>query len=160
MSDRSRLRITVKGLPEGWLQTHTIPLHQVEELARHGITVGGASGVLRKARLRELLGIPGPAVKMQSLEGSDNSGSVLSGIPGSAGFVTRGSDVLINSGNHPAGVLNFNGVLHRKEGIDQTLKVLPDSPLATSSSPLFNSVKNEALLERRGLRAATDTRLS
>ena len=49
---------TVRVLPDGSLQTHTIPLHRVEEFARYGVAPGGAKGILRKARLRELLGIP------------------------------------------------------------------------------------------------------
>ena len=48
---------TVRVLPVGSLQTHTIPLHQVVEFARHGVAANGAQGVMKKARLRELLGI-------------------------------------------------------------------------------------------------------
>jgi len=46
---------TVKLAPEA-AQTYTIPLHQVEEFAKHGVAKG-APGIIRKQKLREMLGI-------------------------------------------------------------------------------------------------------
>ena len=47
---------SVKLLPETPTQTYTVILGQVEQFARFGV-VKGAPGIIRKSKLRELVGI-------------------------------------------------------------------------------------------------------
>lgn len=46
---------TVKLVPET-TQSYVVPLHEVEEFAKHGVPKG-APGIIKKQKLRELLGI-------------------------------------------------------------------------------------------------------
>ena len=50
---------SVQVLPEVPPQTHTVSLTQVQDFARFG-AVKGPKGIVRKNRIRELLGIPDP----------------------------------------------------------------------------------------------------